>query len=93
MNIGRVVGRVIATHKDPSYEGEKILIVQPISPDGSDRGKPVIALDSAGAGWKETVLYVTAKEVAWPFLPDPAPSDCTIVGIVDAINIRKSKPQ
>lgn len=86
MKIGRVIGRVVATRKDPLYEGKKILLVQPVSPEGKDMGKPIVALDSAGAGWKETVLYVTAKEAAWPFLPDHTPSDCTIVGIVDGIN-------
>jgi ethanolamine utilization protein EutN len=89
MKVGRVTGRVVSTRKDPLYEGKKILIVQPVSPEGKDTGKPVVALDSAGAGWKETVLFVTAKEAAWPFLPDHLPSDCTIVGIVDDINLPK----
>jgi ethanolamine utilization protein EutN len=89
MKIGRVIGRVVSTIKDPLYEGKKILLVQPVSPEGKDTGKPLVALDSAGAGWKETVLYVTAKEAAWPFLPDHTPSDCTIVGIVDGINLPK----
>lgn len=89
MKLARVIGRVVATQKDPLYEGKKILLIQPISPDGKDSGRALVALDSIGAGWKETVLYVTAKEAAWPFLPDAAPSDCTIVGIVDAVNVPK----
>jgi microcompartment protein CcmK/EutM len=89
MKLARVVGRVVATRKDSLYEGKRILLIQPISPEGKDTGKPIVALDAAGAGWKETVLYVTAKEAAWPFLPDPVPSDCTIVGIVDHININQ----
>jgi ethanolamine utilization protein EutN len=89
MKVGRVIGRVVSTRKDPLYEGKKILLVQPVSPEGKDTGKPVTALDSVGAGWKETVLFVTAKEAAWPFLPDYLPSDCTIVGIVDDINLSK----
>lgn len=86
MKLGRVTGNLVATIKNPSLKGKKFLWIQPISPDEKDEGEPLLALDSIGAGYGETVLYVTAKEAAWPFLPEKTPSDCTIVGIVDNIN-------
>ena len=89
MKLGRVTGKLVSTVKDPGLVGKKLLWVQPLAPDGKDTGEPVLALDSVGAGYRETVLYVTAKEAAWPFLPETTPSDCTIVGIVDDIQGKK----
>src|SRR5262249_14813120 len=50
MLIGQVVGDVVATQKDRSHEGRKILLVQPLNLDGSERGVPVLALDAVDAG-------------------------------------------
>ena len=50
MLIARVVGELVATQKHPSHEGRKLLLVQPLNPNGSDRGDPVVALDSVDAG-------------------------------------------
>jgi len=86
MKIGRVIGNLVSTRKDPGMNGKKLLWIQPISPDGEDIGSPVLALDSVNAGFHEKVIYVTAKEAAWPFLPEHTPSDCTIVGIIDDLN-------
>jgi len=51
MLIGRVVGELVATHKHPSHEGCKILLVQPLNLDGSKRGEAVVAMDAVDAGW------------------------------------------
>jgi microcompartment protein CcmK/EutM len=58
MLIARVIGDVVATRKHPSHEGLKVLLVQPLNLDGSDRGDAVIAVDSvdAGAGDREAAL-------------------------------------
>ena len=49
MLIGRIIGDVVATQKAPSHEGRKILVVQPLNLDGTDRGDPVLALDAVDA--------------------------------------------
>ncbi len=87
MKLGKVTGNLVSTHKNEALRGKKFLWVEPLSAEGKPEGEPVLALDSIGAGWGETVIYVTAKEAAWPFLPEQTPSDCTIVGIVDRVNI------
>ena len=51
MLIARVIGELVATQKHPSHEGRKLLLVQPLNLDGSDRGEAVIALDAVDAGW------------------------------------------
>jgi microcompartment protein CcmK/EutM len=83
MQLARVIGDVVATSKDPNLTGIKLLIVQPIAPDGSAAGRTLVALDSIGAGAGEHVFFVRGREAAYPFYPVEAPSDATIVGIVD----------
>lgn len=87
MQLGRVIGNVVATIKDPALDGIKLLIVQPVGRGGQDRGKPLVALDSVGAGIGELVYWCRGKEASFPFLPADLPTEATIVGIVDSVNI------
>jgi ethanolamine utilization protein EutN len=94
MILGRVIGNVVATMKDASLSGQRLLLVQPIDRNGCSKGKPIVALDSVGAGAGETVYWCRGKEASFPFLPAEVPTEATIVGIVDAVNIPSpgSKP-
>jgi ethanolamine utilization protein EutN len=90
VQLGRVIGNVVATIKDPGLEGIAMLIVQPIGRGGKDRGKPLVALDSVGAGVGEIVYWCRGKEASFPFLPKEVPVETTIVGIVDSVNVPRS---
>jgi microcompartment protein CcmK/EutM len=90
MLLGRVIGNVVATVKHPSLIGKKFLIVQPIDRQGRDKGKPLVALDSVGAGAGETIYWCRGREASFPFLPEEVPTEATIVGIVDTIHISSS---
>jgi len=92
MKLARVVGNVVATIKDPALEGKKLLLIQPIHRDGRPSGRPVLALDSVGAGAGERVFYVRGKEGSFPWYPENTPSDCTIVGILDEKNFEGQTP-
>jgi ethanolamine utilization protein EutN len=83
MQLAKVIGQVVATRKDPSFEGVTLLVVQPVAPDGSDAGRPIVAVDSVGAGIGEHVFFVRGKEASFPFYPIEVPADAGIVGIVD----------
>ena len=83
MHLARVIGTVVATRKDEGLTGVKLLVVQPLTPDRAPAGKPLIALDSVGAGTGEDVFYVRGREASFPFLPAEVPADAAIVGIVD----------
>lgn len=83
MQIGRVIGDVVTTRKEPAYEGIKLLLVQPLTPDGKDSGRPIVAVDSVGAGAGENVFFVRGKEASFPFFPTEVPADADIVGIID----------
>ncbi|MGH9703283.1 MAG: EutN/CcmL family microcompartment protein [Candidatus Acidiferrales bacterium] len=87
MTLGRVIGNVVATIKNPSLEGRTFLIVQPIDRNGRDKGRAIVAIDSVGAGPGETVYWCRGKEASFPFLPAEVPTEATIVAIVDSINI------
>jgi ethanolamine utilization protein EutN len=86
MILGRVIGNVVASAKNETLRGQRLLIVQPIDRHGRDKGKPLVALDSVGAGAGETVYWCRGKEASFPFLPVEVPTETTIVGIVDEIN-------
>jgi ethanolamine utilization protein EutN len=87
MQLGRVVGTVVCPIKDARLVGQKLLIVQPIDRHGRDKGRKLVALDSVGAGAGETIYWCRGKEASFPFLPDEVPTEATIVGIVDEINL------
>jgi ethanolamine utilization protein EutN len=91
MLLGRVIGNVVATMKNASLAGQRLLLVQPIDRNGRDKGKVLVALDSVGAGAGETVYWCRGKEASFPFLPVEVPTEATIVGIVDVINIPSAK--
>jgi len=83
MQIAKVVGDVVATVKDENLSGLKLLILQPLTPEGAPAGRTLIAVDAAGAGVGERVFFVRGKEASFPFYPMEAPVDAAIVGIVD----------
>jgi len=90
MFLARVVGRVWATAKDPSLESRKLLVLQPITPDGRERGRTVVAVDAVGAGAGEVVYWCRGRESSFPFLPGEVTTDATVVGIVDQISLAQS---
>jgi ethanolamine utilization protein EutN len=85
MQIGKVVGRVVATRKDERLIGAKLMLVQPIDPAGELRGDPIVAVDTVGAGTGEQVIYVTGSMAGRAAATEGAPVDAAIVGIIDSI--------
>lgn len=84
MQLARVIGTVVATIKNESLEGRKLLVVQTLNKNLEPQGKPMVAIDSVGAGVGELVFWCRGKEASFPFKRDDTPTDCTIVGIVDS---------
>ena len=84
MQLARVIGNVVSTIKNESLEARKLLIVQTLNADLKPTGKPMIALDSVGAGVGELVFWCRGKEASFPFKREDTPTDCTIVAIVDS---------
>ena len=87
MLLGKVIGDVVATQKNSRYEGARIMVVQPINPDGTPRGATMLALDSVDSGAGDVVLVVQegwGASTAATGEPGAA-IDSAIVGIVDSI--------
>jgi microcompartment protein CcmK/EutM len=87
MYLGRVIGCVWSTVKNPQLAGMRLLVVQPLTSDLQNTGKRIICTDCTGAGDGEMVYWVRGKEASFPFLPAEPPTDTTIVGIVDSVNL------
>lgn len=84
MQLARVIGTVVATVKNESLGGRKLLIVQSLNHQLESQGKPMVAIDAVGAGIGELVFWCRGKEASFPFKREDTPTDCTIVGIVDS---------
>lgn len=91
MYLGRVIGKVWATVKNASMEGQRLLLIQPVTPELQDTGRRVIAMDWTGAGAGEVVYCVRGKEASFPFLPAEPCTDHTVVGIVDSIHLQSAR--
>jgi ethanolamine utilization protein EutN len=87
MLLAKVIGNVVATQKNERYEGGRIMIVQPINPDGSISGEELLALDSVDAGVGDTVVVVREGWSASTAATGKAGAaiDSAIIGVVDEI--------
>lgn len=87
MILGRVLGNVVATQKNARYGAARIMLVQPVNPDGTSRGASILALDSVDAGEGDLVIVVQegwSASTASTGEPGAA-IDSAIVGVVDVI--------
>ena len=87
MFLARVIKRVVSTEKHPAYMGKTVLVVQPVNPDGSDKGSEWIAMDYVSAGIGNIVICGGAPGVAKTvFDLELAPIRTLIMAIVDHID-------
>ncbi|HET6371883.1 MAG TPA: EutN/CcmL family microcompartment protein [Candidatus Polarisedimenticolia bacterium] len=87
MNLARIIGRIVATQKEPGLEGRKLLLLAPLDSHLNPKGPAFVAVDAVGAGAAEVVIYVRGREAAHAFLPDDVPTDAGVVGIVDSADV------
>jgi ethanolamine utilization protein EutN len=88
MILGRVVGELFATVKSPHFEGNKILIVQPLDTDFSPKGNTLLALDRVDAGVDDVVLVNKEGGSARIIFENPdIPLQAVIVAVVDGVDV------
>ena len=87
MKLGKVIGNVVCTQKVDSFQGIKLLLVQPLNEKLEEIGDPVVACDTVQAGINDIVFYEGGREAAFGLKNWFNPSDLTIMGIVDQVNI------
>ena len=94
MDIGKVIGTVVATRKDPSLNSTRLLVVQPLDGNGESAGKPLVATDTQGqAGRGDTIYMVTGGDAVGVLPGRRMPVDAAIVGIVDSVSHARELPR
>ena len=87
MKLGKIVGTVVASRKDPSLESLKLLVVANLSTTLEREGGYVVAVDSVGAGVGEVILYATGSSARQTAVTKDRPVDAVIMAIVDSFDI------
>ena len=87
MKLGRVIGNVVCSQKVDSFEGIKLLLVQPLTEELEETGEPVVACDTVQAGRGDLVFFEGGREAALGLKNWFNPSDATVMGIVDHVDI------
>lgn len=89
MELGRVIGSVVSTIKEPSYKGFKLLLVKLIDENFKDKRETYIAVDTIGVGRDEIVILVSGSTARKTEMTKDTVIDLTIVAKVDRINLEK----
>ncbi len=89
MRLGKVIGSVVSTIRAHGYESRKILIIQPIGPDGNEKGTAFLAIDMVQAGAGETVLTIEEGNSARQVIRDNEifTVKTVVAAIVDEISV------
>ena len=87
MLLGKVVGTVVATRKEPSLEGSTLLLVRGLDLDANPTATLVVAVDAVGAGVGEVVLYASGSSARQTEKTKDRPVDATIMAIVDQLEV------
>ena len=85
MKLGKVVGKIISTRKDPQLQGAILYIVQPLDGQSEETGDPIVAVDGVESHIYSTIFYVHGREGTLTLEGRKIPSDAGIVGIIDRI--------
>lgn len=88
MIVAKIIGHVVSTTKDHRLNGKKLLVVQPVELESMDMdGKPLVAVDTVGAGQGEIVMVVSGSSARQTDLTAGTPVDAAIIGIIDQIEL------
>jgi len=89
MQLGRVVGTVVASRKEETLEGLKFLVLKQLDIYGKETGGYRVAADAVGAGAGEVVLYATGSSARQTKFTDKRPCDAVIMAIVDTLEVEQ----
>lgn len=87
MQIAKVRGTVVSTHKTRSLTGTKLLLLQFIDAQGEPLPKYEVAGDMVGAGVDEWVLVSRGSAARIESGTEQRPIDAMVVGIIDTITV------
>ncbi len=84
MQLAKVVGTVVASQKEASLEGLKLLLVRGVDESGRELGSFLVAADAVGAGPDEMVLVASGSSARQTRVTDKRPVDAVVMAIVDS---------
>ena len=87
MNLARVVGTVVASQKESSLDGTKLLLLEQLNEKAEGVNSFVVAVDAVGAGLDEVVLYASGSSARQTVITKDRPADAVIMAIVDSFSI------
>jgi microcompartment protein CcmK/EutM len=87
VEIGKVVGTVVSTVKEPKLNGSKLLIVTLVNIDTTPTKNYVVAIDTVGAGMGEMVILVRGSSARQAKNMETVPTDTSIIGIIDSLEV------
>jgi microcompartment protein CcmK/EutM len=87
MQLARVVGTVVATLKEESMQGIKLLVVRPLDEEGRESGNAIVSADAVGAGPGEVVLIAAGSSARQTVVTDKRPVDSVVMAIVDSWSV------
>ena len=84
MQLAKVVGTVVATRKEATLEGLRLMMVRPVDEEANPTGQHLVAADAVGAGPGEMVLVAAGSSARQTQATDKRPVDAVIMAIVDS---------
>lgn len=87
MQLAKVVGSVVATRKEESLSGLKLLLVRPVDEEAREGATVLVAADAVGAGPGEVVLIAAGSSARQTLATDKRPVDAVVMAIVDSWDV------
>ncbi|MCP4228805.1 MAG: EutN/CcmL family microcompartment protein [bacterium] len=81
MELAKVIGTVVSDRHVEGFENAKLLVIQPLNYDLTERGIPLVAWDTVNAGRGSTVVWVGGKEAVFATGREYTPVDASIIAI------------
>ena len=86
MRVGKVVGNLVSTIKEPAHMGKKLLLVSFLDEQGKETEEEYVYADAAGSGIGDLVLVSedgSAAATEFGLDRDDCTLDGVILGVVD----------
>ncbi|MBT8036404.1 MAG: EutN/CcmL family microcompartment protein [Verrucomicrobiae bacterium] len=97
MFLADVIGHVVATKKDDSMQGKKLLLLRPQLVDETNPTQfrngvnTIVAVDNIGAGEGDLVMFCQGSSARQAAGLKPLPVDAAIIAIVDTVDVLGQK--
>ena len=87
MQLGRILGSIVATRKLDTLKGIRLVVMEPLNEHLEPTGPPIAAIDVVAAQVNDLIYWVGSREAAQAVEPPFPAVDAAIVGIVDRVDL------